>query len=246
MGKLYNVKRLLCRVVAALVVLLLPAISEAQSYKYIMRDSLGTYKVTFTPKKDVNVVDGKPIKRPLVARTHELRAGIGFSVPTMWGGMSSAEQLPKNYNNGHTLPYYYGDTRWLTLTGDYGYWIKDWFYLGGSLTWTEGYAYRYDRYAYGRLGSRTVNYFSVMPMVRFAWLRRGIVQLYSGAGLGFGAYFMENDRDTVSSRATFNYDLTFIGLSVGRTWFGYIDFGTGSRGAITAGFGYRFQSKSKK
>ena len=80
-----------------------------------------------------------------------------------------------------------------------------------------------------------------MPIVRFAWLRRGIVQLYSGVGLGFAVGYNEkiDYNDTLFDVA---YDVTFIGLSIGRDIFGYIDIGVGNRGVISAGIGYRFNN----
>ena len=41
------------------------------------------------------------------------------------------------------------------------------------------------------------------------------------------------------------FDLKFLGLSVGRKWFGFMELGYGSRGVINAGFGYRFNAKTK-
>ena len=82
-----------------------------------------------------------------------------------------------------------------------------------------------------------------MPLVRFAWLNRGIVQLYSGVGLGATYEFYENTLTTEIQSFGVAYDVTFFGITVGRKWFGYLDIGAGNRGVISAGIGYRFNNK---
>lgn len=239
------------RLVATVGVVLMAGIGSASAqYNYTFRDSLGSYRVHFTPHKPkANIA--KPHKKPLNARTFELRLGIAYATDTQLG-VSSDASLPYNYfyyedNKPHN---YYGrlnasPERWVTLNGDFGYWVKDWLYVGGTLSWTGGFEHSYRVSDNHRVETQSYNQLTIMPTVRFAWLRRGIVQLYSGLGLGVGAAIYKFSEKPYA-RTAIAYDFTFAGIAVGRDWFGYADFGYGTRGAISVGFGHRFTSKSNK
>lgn len=234
-------KRVLWLVVLTVAVVLTSEQTEAQ-YRYTFRDSIGVYKVEFTPHdRDSNLAERMGI--PLAMGTHELRIGVGH-ISAVHGG---------NYTSDAWYPWYPSETygpevspgwgvaspQWITLNGEYGYWLKDWLYIGGSAAWTMGFAKCYDMATLERLSTYNYNSISIMPEVRFAWLRRGIVQLYSGIGLGIQATI---DEGVYGKRNYFDmaYDVTFFGISVGRKWFCYFDIGAGSRGALSLGLGYRF------
>ena len=82
-----------------------------------------------------------------------------------------------------------------------------------------------------------------MPVIRFAWVNRGMVQLYSGLGLGATYEFYENTLTSEIQGFGVAYDVTFFGIAVGRNWFGYLDIGAGNRGILRAGIGCRFNKK---
>ena len=71
--------------------------------------------------------------------------------------------------------------------------------------------------------------------VRFDWLRRKSVQMYSSIGLGLAARFTFNN-----SRIVPMYDATYVGASFGRNLYGFVEFGGGISGLFRAGIGYRF------
>ena len=231
----------------AVAILLGTASAEAQ-YKYRFSDSLGTYKVTFTPHDAESVRIAQSVQKPLKAHAIEARLGAAFAVPTGLGnGWTPGAGMNTLYYSYETKPIGWQSwPRWFTLNGDVGYWVNEWLYVGGSLTWTGGFSgvYRYD--IHERTGMQNYNLYSIMPTMRFAWLRRGIVQLYSGVGIGVTVTTRESNplptcRVNVSTIAA--YDLTFFGIAVGRKVFGYIDLGMGTRGVVSAGIGCRFDSK---
>ena len=71
--------------------------------------------------------------------------------------------------------------------------------------------------------------------VRFDWLRREWVTMYSSIGVGVVAQFMRDDSAIYPM-----YDATFVGLDVGRRIYGYLEIGSGISGSIRAGLGVRF------
>lgn len=234
--------------VVAIVAILLATPSAEAQYKYTFRDSLGTYKVTFTPHKTASVRIAPPSQKPINAHTYEVRLGAAFAAATGTGhGWTPGAGMSTLYYNSESKPIgWQREPRWFTLNGDFGYWAQEWFYVGASLTWTGGFSGVYRDDTHERTGMQTHHICSIMPTVRFAWLRRGIVQLYSGVGLGIGLAVEEsNPLPTCTTRVspTVAYDLTFVGIAVGRKVFGYIDFGIGTRGAVSAGIGCRFESK---
>lgn len=79
--------------------------------------------------------------------------------------------------------------------------------------------------------------FSVMPTVRFNWFYREKVQLYSSVAVALvtdfdGAYLWG--------------DVTLVGCSFGRKFFGFTELGLGMSGWGRAGVGYRFDAVKKQ
>ena len=231
----------------ALLLLSLLSLSTAKAqYTYKFSDELGTYKVAFTPADSNTNIEATKTK-PLTPRTHELRLAM------TWGGADAIGLAAS-----HTLNYIgdaadypqnqvWGPQLWFGATLDYGYWVNEWFSIGGAVTWTAGVRNIYDNKTQQRWLTLREDYVSVVPIARFAWLRRGCLQLYSSIGFGVGLEHSvryiggKNDRyDTYLA-----YDLKPIGIAVGHKWFGFIEAGYGSRGVINVGFGYRINSKSR-
>jgi hypothetical protein len=87
-----------------------------------------------------------------------------------------------------------------------------------------------------------VDYISIMPIARFTWLRRGIVELYSSlgatAGIEHWVHYLNGKQHTY--RPYLSYDIKPIGISVGRRWYGFMEAGYGARGIVNIGVGHRF------
>ena len=75
-----------------------------------------------------------------------------------------------------------------------------------------------------------------MPTVRFNWFYRDAVQLYSTVSIGVITDFDE---------AYPWGDLTLVGCSFGRKFFGFAEVGMGTAGWLRAGVGYRFNAVKK-
>lgn len=227
--------------IATLLVALMVSTSASAQIKFEYRDSLGTYKVRFYPHVDSDDAATR-YRIPLVANTAELRLGTA-AVPFTPIGYTSDNYWEYNFNPGELDDdLYYNSPRWFTLGIEGGAWIKEWLYVGGTVVYVSGVRTIREAPHNKRVGAFNFNSYTLMPMVRFAWVRSGIVQLYSSLGLGVGvSHFDQNGGTTWVSNVA--YDLTFIGISVGRKFFGYCDLGAGSRGVLSAGIGFRFNGK---
>lgn len=218
-------------------------LSAQHSYKF--RDSLGTYKVVFTPASEQSHFTLSKTK-PLLPRTHELRISTSYG-GTTWGCDIACDNGIYYYGEALEVPTIMGPSHYYTLTFDYGYWINEWFSVGGSLTYMAGVRNIYNSNSQERLLTLNSADINILPIARFAWYRRGIVQLYSSIGLGMGIELRElywYGREVISE-CYFSLDIKPLGVAVGRKWFGFIEAGYGARGIINAGFGVRINNKTR-
>ena len=85
-----------------------------------------------------------------------------------------------------------------------------------------------------------------MPAVKFNWLRKEKVGLYSklAAGVTFTSNNIKDTDKTVSSDKDkdlmFNFQASMIGVEVGTTIRGFAEIGVGEQGLILLGLRYRF------
>jgi hypothetical protein len=135
-----------------------------------------------------------------------------------------------------------GKTLWVSASLDYDYRVNEWFSVGGCLAWSAGICNLYDNQTHERWDTIHVDYISIMPIARFTWLRRGIVELYSSlgatAGIEHWVHYLNGKHHTY--RPYLSYDIKPIGISVGRRWYGFMEAGYGARGIVNIGVGHRF------
>lgn len=141
--------------------------------------------------------------------------------------------------------YYDGPMRTTGALGvAYGYRVRRWLEVGASFSYM-GYYRNLLRTSDGGVARRQrEHYLTLMPYVRFSWLNRRSVRLYTSLHLGYQLgcerYFSEDKADSY-----FAGQFTPFGISVGRRLFGYAEIGVGMRGVFVGGIGYRF-GKDKK
>ena len=220
--------------VAALMAL--PTKLSAQTYEY--EDANGVYRVEYVP---YSKEESKVTKKSDYTGQGEFRIGLGYNPYTPSGYASAVywKDYPVMLPPNTTV----NNTRWFTTNFDAGYWLKRWLYIGGVATWTTGSERVSNCINHKRVDAYNYDNITIMPIIRFAWVNRGAVQLYSGFGLGATYEFYDRSLTTKSHYLHASYDVTFIGITVGRQWFGYFDIGAGYRGVISAGIGYRFNNK---
>ena len=118
---------------------------------------------------------------------------------------------------------------------------------------SEFYAYYYDRLTDKRIKGQSIHntYFDLMADLRFSYLNRKHVTLYSELSGGLMIYNYKA-KQVVEHKGelpvTSNYTLfagavhiTMLGVKAGaKGWFGNVELGAGFKGLISAGFGYEF------
>ena len=116
-----------------------------------------------------------------------------------------------------------------TFRAEYGYNVLSWLSLGAGVN-----------YSYGSY--RMLYKFNV----KFYWLNRKWVRMYSGVGVGLGIVSTnagaENEEEAAgrSTKLLPTFDLRLIGLTVGQRLYGRFEVGTLNTGLVSAGIGYRF------
>lgn len=220
----------------------LPAEAMAQ-YTYKFRDTLGTYEVRFTPASKSSRFTYSRTK-PLLPHTHEIRLGTSFG-GTTWDNCVAHGFDISYHGDSLDRPIDYGPTHHYTLSLDYGYWVNEWLSVGASVTYMAGLRNIFDDYTKERMMTLHEDDLSIMPIVRMAWYRRGIVQLYSSVGVGIGLNIWSRyyDGREIMHEIYCAFDLKPLGIAVGRRCFGFVEVGYGSRGLINAGFGVRINNK---
>ena len=132
---------------------------------------------------------------------------------------------------------------------DYHYRASKWFWLG----LTAGYNL-YKEKGYGEPENLTWQYkehhFLIMPSLRFSYLNRPHLTLYSGLSVGLyikhGREYRDDDClirpiTTDHNRVFSAFQLTAFGLKAGaKHWFGSFELGAGIKGFVNFGVGYEF------
>jgi len=89
-------------------------------------------------------------------------------------------------------------------------------------------------------------FLTFLAHAHYHWLQKGILDLYSGAGGGICFNQKKDSRNDFRNvknnrfQTGFAYQLTPLGLRIGKRPGGFIELGYGYKGLIAAGFSYRF------
>ena len=168
---------------------------------------------------------------------HEVRLSWGASPFNLVFDMSYPRQT------------YVSKTRFSgAVTASYGYQLKRWLSLHANLTYSGLYRRRNMKSDKTYVGTDREHVLTFMPMVRFTWLNRPAIRLYSSVGAGAAMYLGRTFVSTESERYrgyTVAMQITPLGIAFGRSFFGYVEGGFGAHGWIVAGFGYRFNDQIK-
>ena len=118
---------------------------------------------------------------------------------------------------------------------EYGHKVKDWLALG--VKGYVGFSTRARRHDVTNelLYRSSMVALSAIFNVRFDWLRRQWVTMYSSVGVGVATVI-----ERYNSNVYPMYDLVFVGLGVGKRFYGYVELGSGVSGSLRVGVGVRF------
>lgn len=124
------------------------------------------------------------------------------------------------------------------LSVEYFYHAKNWLSVGGIFVYGKS---SQDIYiGSSKSGELNHSYYTVMPAVKFDWLRKRNFGMYSK--LAFGATVRTEDADGESDTALHpNWQVSFLGLEAGSpTVRAFLELGTGEQGLALVGLRYKF------
>ena len=132
-----------------------------------------------------------------------------------------------------------------SISAEYFYHVKDWLGVGGILAYGQR---EQDVYFAGDKDGVSKNtYLTLMPAVKFDWLRKKHFGMYSK--LAVGATLRNEKYDSVEtsnkndsdSEVHVNWQASLLGIEAGSPTFrGFLELGTGEQGIILAGVRYKF------
>ena len=131
------------------------------------------------------------------------------------------------------------------ISAEYFYHVKPWLGVGGIFAYGQS---KQDVYTLGsKDGVMKNNYLTLMPAVKFDWLRKKHFGMYSklavGATLRNEKYNSDvpSSKDHSDSEVHVNWQASFLGLEAGGPTFrGFIELGTGEQGIALIGLRYKF------
>lgn len=231
--------RLICLLIALAT---LPARSVAQTYEYV--DDEGVHHVVHVVERDSD--EDEVREYDTIRWRHNLRLTFGtlsyVQTALLNGELLSiskdteAKRLPTTSEQLAKYRYYTTPTYMITpITVGYSYYIKRWLSVGGITTFTALYNEERNIANDEMLRANCTFAISAIANVRFEYMRRRYVQLYSAVGAGLVARFDDDSGIIIPM-----YDLTYFGIVVGKGVYGFAEVGAGLSGFVRAGIGYRF------
>ncbi len=186
-------------------------------------------------------------ENPRVSNWSEMPHYVGFSVGVVNFSGNWMENYASYYpydgrivlmENRTSIPLYVTPA----FTFDYTYKFTKWFAFGGLLSYVNGCNAIYNNYDASIAAKNYVHFVAIAPKVRFDWLNRKYVTMYSGLAVGFGlSYTYNNLCHRPNSYLTYFVDVTFVGIKAGKKWYGLAEFSYPSAGLLKLGVGYRFK-----
>ena len=134
----------------------------------------------------------------------------------------------------------------------YTYRVKSWFEVGALLSYDCIYSPTYYYKTGEKIGSLQGHGLNISPTIRFVWVRRDMVRMYTAFNLGVGwridahnptrrpvdGAFIPRKTSAIFN-SDFAYGATLLGITVGRQLFGFAELGLASHGFFVCGIGYR-------
>jgi hypothetical protein len=222
----------------AVALVALPTKARGQVYEF--SDSTGRYRVEY-----VRIVEEERREYDTIRWRHNFRLTLGtpslVQIHLLKGTLYEVEETkiytPQSASDRLAEYRYYTSPTYMVtpITIEYSYYINRWLSVGGRSTLTAFYNDDRNIATNEVLRKNCTFVASAIVSVRFEYMRRKYVQLYSAVGAGVAARF---DREVGVIIPM--YDLTYFGIVVGKNLYGFAEVGAGVSGFARAGIGYRF------
>lgn len=175
---------------------------------------------TELPRHEIQLGFGDPIQAMLALPNEEIY--FHYNLVDNWFNSSKSFSILNLVTCSHSLAYKYRACKWLWIGGTVTY-------TGLSSKWIE-------------TGEKiNMHYVTITPEVRFSYLNKKIVTLYSGFNLGVALKCGDIPDDYY--RVGLAGHINVFGVEVGTRWFGFFELGFGNKGIISSGVGYHFYNK---
>lgn len=137
------------------------------------------------------------------------------------------------------------ESRFGTIALEYFYHASEVIAVGGIAGFAQSKEDTY--YRDSKMGKNTDTYITIMPSVKFNWLRKDHFGMYSklAAGVMFSKFKYESERnsnnDDSSNKTNFNWQASLIGAEAGGANFrAFAELGFGEQGIILGGIRFKF------
>lgn len=167
-------------------------------------------------------------------RNNDLRVSIGFPGAISWL-TSHGLDLRLLFDTRSEDFYYSRDIYIPPISLEYNYTLKPWCSFGAKAVFSAYYCYKLDSTTHKILCTDGNWQVGIVANVRFEYMRRELVRLYSGIGLGATLQLYNNSGHCIPM-----IDMTYIGVNVGKQLYGFAEFGGGLSGLVRTGMGWRF------
>lgn len=172
---------------------------------------------------------------------HEVAIGYGYMSVSQW------LDVYRGILNIWTGAQPVGSTSFIgPISGEYYYRVQNWLGVGAICVFgrtSQNYASQMD----GKIIGKDINaYYSLLPAVKFDWLRKAHFGMYSKVAVGATLRYMsviDVDASKVESEYNphFNFQVSPIGMEFGGSQFrGFVEFGIGEQGSTLVGLRYKF------
>lgn len=182
---------------------------------------------------------------------HEVQIGIGdpffssvYAGRINWGTSLMDYDYPAIQPNQWFEPDTYRGATFASgaVSVSYMFRIQKWLWLGGTFSYSGFYNEVFDRVSNQKVDYRDSHFISIIPTVRFSWLNKKYLTLYSGVGVGIATVFEKTNNELTFSPIVPH--LTAVGIHAGKNWYGFFEIGLGVKGIVSTGFGYHFNCKN--
>jgi len=172
---------------------------------------------------------------------HEVAIVFGIESNSQW--IDTFENIFSNYT-------YENDRYMEPISAEYFYHLNKMLGLGAVFVYGNHKQDLYDRWSSSkdkiRIGKSSNSYYTLMPAVKFNFVRKKNFGLYSKAALGVtyrteSIDYTDDSDDYDEKGLLLNFQLSFIGIEAGSPYLrGFAELGVGEQGIVCAGIRYKF------
>lgn len=175
---------------------------------------------------------------------HEIGISYGMGISTISDGIGHG--LGSGMWDGMTGHKWDNEKRLGSLAAEYFYHLNNpKVAVGGIVTFSRYGEDVLRKSDDEKIGSRTRNYVSLMPSVKYYWINKNSIGLYSK--LAAGAMLLldnsknyQNNEKSSANKVYFMFQASALGFEFGRKFRGFIEVGAGEQGIVLGGLKMKF------